>query len=713
MKRLFQLLPFLFLCTFLGAQEICDNGIDDDGDGLVDLNDTEDCECFTDVPTSLIPNPSFEDNTCCPTVEAQLDCAIGWSQASGPTTDYVHECGFLGLPFLGKFAPLPFPDGVGAIGFRDGKAGAPDFKEYAGSCLTDPMSPGTEYRLDFFVGFPDDDSATFFDMSLYATTDCDNLPFGNGSQTIGCPTNDDGWVLLGRKSVSGQNEWVNVVFEFTPLETYEAIVLGPSCDHNPNVDQNPYFFFDRLLLAERGEFGVPFDNVEGSICAEGVTLSIDLQDAISYQWYHNGVALQGFNQSSITLQDSQNPLGQYQVIVETPDECFSSQIYNMTIPVYEGFDTQNICGNDTIIIGNQIITAPDEYVLNLIAEDGCDSILTLLVETPVYEGFDTAELCGSDTIFIGSEIITEADEYIVTILADDGCDSILTLLVETPVYENDDYQYLCEGDSLDFGGEIITIEDQYIHTFLAENGCDSIVSLIVEVGKHTDYQIDATICEGENYNIDGFEFDEEGSYDYIIPNEANCDSSITLNLTVIPHKGIELDEELIEINLGDEITIIPSYVHPGLDNFRWEDQDGNIISTSENIDLFQPTGSMELILNANDEYGCPSSDSVELRVIRDVRVFIPNVFTPEEVLNPSFTVFTNRSVAQIAEIDIYDRWGELVFSDKNTGPINEYRGWDGRFNGDFAQTGVYVYLVTVDIIDDTQEVYTGSITLIR
>ena len=40
-------------------EEICDNAIDDDNDGLIDLNDS-DCACILVEPVSLIPNPSFE-----------------------------------------------------------------------------------------------------------------------------------------------------------------------------------------------------------------------------------------------------------------------------------------------------------------------------------------------------------------------------------------------------------------------------------------------------------------------------------------------------------------------------------------------------------------------------------------------------------------------------------------------------------------------------
>ena len=40
------------------SQDICINAIDDDGYGLIDLNDT-DCECTNLIDLSLIPNPSF------------------------------------------------------------------------------------------------------------------------------------------------------------------------------------------------------------------------------------------------------------------------------------------------------------------------------------------------------------------------------------------------------------------------------------------------------------------------------------------------------------------------------------------------------------------------------------------------------------------------------------------------------------------------------
>jgi len=43
----------MLMSLAISAQEICDNGIDDDGDMMIDLNDTE-CDCTNIVPLRLI-----------------------------------------------------------------------------------------------------------------------------------------------------------------------------------------------------------------------------------------------------------------------------------------------------------------------------------------------------------------------------------------------------------------------------------------------------------------------------------------------------------------------------------------------------------------------------------------------------------------------------------------------------------------------------------
>ena len=73
MKIYFALISILF-ATISFSQEICDNGIDDDNDGLIDLNDP-DCNCGAicdESVTSLIPNFNFENFSSCPTNASQM-----------------------------------------------------------------------------------------------------------------------------------------------------------------------------------------------------------------------------------------------------------------------------------------------------------------------------------------------------------------------------------------------------------------------------------------------------------------------------------------------------------------------------------------------------------------------------------------------------------------------------------------------------------------
>jgi len=81
-QRLLMKLALLIMPIYITAQiEICDNAIDDDGDGMIDLND-QDCFCEIQVPESLIPNPSFEEQNCCPSGRSELNCASSFTWRS-------------------------------------------------------------------------------------------------------------------------------------------------------------------------------------------------------------------------------------------------------------------------------------------------------------------------------------------------------------------------------------------------------------------------------------------------------------------------------------------------------------------------------------------------------------------------------------------------------------------------------------------------------
>ncbi len=488
MKYLF--LVFFLLCsaTLLG-QEICNDAIDNDGDGLVDLND-DDCICESIVPSGLIPNPSFEERTCCPTNKEQLYCANSWQQASGATTDYVHTCsGFLGHNGINNSAaPLPFPDGEGAVGFRDGEGNFSNiYKEYTGSVLLENMEVGKEYRFDFFVGFPNRPEHPSLEIAVFASTDSNAIPFGGNNNRIGCPLNVPNFTQLGVQKVSGTFEWVNVVFEFVADKPYSVIVLGPGCAVNPTVNANPYFFLDRLALAEQSEFEIPLSQVEGTVCDNNLVLTAP--GDFSYQWYLDGEALVGEEGKTLSL-DSSKPEGLYSVTMTSPDDCLLSQSYRVAFPPSLTEVQMGICEGETIEFGSQNLSAAGTFTEVFPVGVACDSTVSLTLE--IYQPTEaelSVNLCPGDTYEIGSETYDSAGSYTAVLSNFYGCDSTVYLdLIAVPAVQQlvvDDTLFIDLGETVDIapttvssdavrfewtsGGEIISTESGLLDLLPLEN----------------------------------------------------------------------------------------------------------------------------------------------------------------------------------------------------------------------------------------------------
>lgn len=107
-----------------------------------------------------------------------------------------------------------------------------------------------------------------------------------------------------------------------------------------------------------------------------------------------------------------------------------------------------------------------------------------------------------------------------------------------------------------------------------------------------------------------------------------------------------------------------------------------------------------------DENGCSAADNVT--IFFDPLIYVPNTFTPnEDEKNPFFLpIGTN---IDDFRIDIYNRWGELIFTAESLGIP-----WDGTYKGKICQDGVYGWKIRYSPIT-TAEVFeiVGHVTLLR
>jgi gliding motility-associated-like protein len=281
MKHLF---IFLFLTFNASAQEICTNGLDDDNDGLIDLNDNFDCECIsiTSVPSgnNFLPNPSFEDYNCLPSQFSQIIdtsvnwqdgiyCVDNWQPGTWGSSDY-----FVNTPAgFWPNIPTPLPNGQAAAGFFiinlpdiigfDGNIDDGIYLEYLKTCLTQPIQAGSSYNLQLNLAgigmssFGNALTNIWFgpvDITLFGSSICTQ----SAIQTVSCPPVSTDWVELGHASYQADGTWQILNIPFTALNSIQSIMIGGPCSP-PNdfifseangETFDPYFVLDNAALYE-------------------------------------------------------------------------------------------------------------------------------------------------------------------------------------------------------------------------------------------------------------------------------------------------------------------------------------------------------------------------------------------------------------------------------------------------------------------------------
>lgn len=129
--------------------------------------------------------------------------------------------------------------------------------------------------------------------------------------------------------------------------------------------------------------------------------------------------------------------------------------------------------------------------------------------------------------------------------------------------------------------------------------------------------------------------------------------------------------------------------------------------------LATPLQTTTYTLETTDTIGCVSTDDLIIRILPG-SVYIPNVIMPDsDQQNSHFTVFAARDVERLELLQVYDRWGSLVFENRNFQASEPLLGWDGNIRGAAAAPGVYLYVVNVRYVNGISEWFKGDLTLIR
>ncbi|HZH85985.1 MAG TPA: T9SS-dependent M36 family metallopeptidase, partial [Brumimicrobium sp.] len=304
--------------------------------------------------------------------------------------------------------------------------------------------------------------------------------------------------------------------------------------------------------------------------------------------------------------------GVYTEILNTVNGCDSIVTLNLTVnsPASSAI-TEEVCNNYTWSANNQTYSSSGVYTETLSTINGCDSIVTLNLTVNNQPTFSstTEEVCSNYVWSANGQTYSNSGVYTETLSTIHGCDSIVTLnltvgsSVSTSVYEN-----TCDNFTWSANNQTYTTSGIYTETLSTGNNCDSIVTLHLTVNNPASSSTTEEVCGNYTWSANGQTYANSGIYTETLSTVNGCDSIVTLDLTV------ENINAGIIINF-DEKTLVST---PGYSSYQWVDCDngfapipGEVSSTYAPVE----NGSYAVIINegtCSDTSACTTINIMDI-----------------------------------------------------------------------------------------------------
>jgi hypothetical protein len=379
---------------------------------------------------------------------------------------------------------------------------------------------------------------------LYPLTDqngCDSLVRLNLSTTTFFETALAATICAGETYVFGSQE-------LTDAGIYsETITASGGCDSilvltlevlptsatafEATICEGEGYEYQGEVLANAGDYTFVLEGANG--CDSVVTLTLNVLEVPNT--VIEAVICSGA--SFFFYGDELTVEGVYEAVFDAENGCDSIVSLILTVlPPLETDVTFIICPGTTFDFNGQILDSAGVYSQVLTSELGCDSTVNLtLVVLPSLDTSIVATICAGEFYEFYGDTLTESGTYSANFFDVFSCEYTATLsLTVLPVKATNLVATVCEGTEYPFNGAILTASGEYTAIFEGEFGCDSTVTLQLTVLPVSTTTIDTTICEGSSLNYYGQQLSDAGSYEFSFTGANGCDSLVVINLSVTP-----------------------------------------------------------------------------------------------------------------------------------------------------------------------------------
>jgi hypothetical protein len=308
-----------------------------------------------------------------------------------------------------------------------------------------------------------------------------------------------------------------------------------------------------------------------------------------------------------------NKTGIYYATATTSKGCkFSDTISIVVRPSFKISESINICEGNSYTFQGIPFTQDTTLKANYTASNGCDSSYTLKIRVLKKSfGAIQARICqGSEYDFYGTLLKTKGI-YNHNLVAKNGCDSVITLTLN--VINSDttkQSEFICKNASYTINNQTFTKDGVYPVKFTNSIGCDSFVILTLTVDRGLGYEFKDTICAGSSYTFDNKTLTIAGDYNQTLKNINGCDSIVTLHLFVKKSPTVVLtsDKQILCPNTKAILTASGDFI-----SYNWS----TIGIANKNIEVSQ--GGWYRV-SVTDGTGCIGFDSVQIRQSTPIQI---------------------------------------------------------------------------------------------
>ncbi len=413
---------------------------------------------------------------------------------------------------------------------------------------------------------------------------------------------------------------------------------------------------------------------------------------------------------------------------ETPEFTVTSTLIDCNNPVSlieieitTDYSVLNIF-NDNLLISNELIfeTTTTPLKVEVIGNNGCTTSQIITLET------DTTSL----NFTLGAEDLTcNRIETLIEITSSENPTSISVVKIEN-------------GNTLD-ADLLVNNPGLYIIELENSNGCLSAQSIVIEeisdFPSINNFNTSTMVCESalivSDFEIIGGSAPYQLTVDNLVIADFN-DSFILQgagihNINVADTNGCAVDTTIFV----DEIEAVTSFIIPELSINEGLDASLELILNKplEEIDIIDWSPKQDLTcydcliptftgqnettytIFVRDLNGCEIEIETRINIEINVKYYIPNVFViGDNPSNSAFTIYDNtEDILNIQFLNIYDRWGNLVFVNKNFSPNDPNMGWNGTYNNKTVEEGVYVYFAILELRNGEIVKESGDVTFLK